>query len=122
MKKVSNRRLIAILAALLVISLAWMVLARVLPRGALIAEVYVDGRLVHTADLNKVREAYVLELPHNKVLVEHGQISMCEADCPDHLCVKQGKISGSAYPIVCLPNKVIIRIVGKSGVDAVSGR
>ncbi len=122
MKKVSSRRLIIIFASLLLVSLAWMALQRLLPRNALIAEVYSDGRLVHTVDLNKVREPYIFELPHNRVLVEHGQISMHEADCPDHLCVKQGKISGGAYPIVCLPNRVMIRITGGGGVDAVAGR
>lgn len=43
---------------------------------------------------------------------------MQSANCPDKLCVKQGKISDIGS-IVCLPNKVIIEIDRNSDVDAV---
>lgn len=42
---------------------------------------------------------------------EDGTVSMVEADCPDHLCVKQGKIKEFGESIVCLPNKVVLEIV-----------
>lgn len=42
---------------------------------------------------------------------EDGTVSMTEADCPDHLCVKQGKIKEFGESIVCLPNKVVLEIV-----------
>ena len=44
------------------------------------------------------------------MLVEKGQISMLEADCPDKVCVKQGAISDGARPIICLPNNVLIKL------------
>lgn len=78
------------------------------------AEIYSNGALVHTADLSAVTEAYQFTIENDKhrnvVLIENGRISMEDADCPDRLCVKQGAISGSAYPIVCLPNKIVIKI------------
>ncbi len=35
---------------------------------------------------------------------------MDKADCPDKLCVKQGKISKSGESIICLPHKVVVKI------------
>lgn len=122
MKKLSNRTLAIIFAVLLIVSLAWLAVIKLAPQEKLFAEISVDGKLLYKIDLSKVTQSYTIKLPHNTVLVEHGRISMHDADCPDRLCVKQGTISSGAFPIVCLPNKVIIRINGENGVDAVAGR
>ncbi len=122
MKRISNRTLAIIFGAVLVLSLAWLAVIKFVPQEKLIAEISADGKLLYTIDLNKVTQSYKIELPHNTVFVEHGRISMQDAGCPDKLCVKQGPISSGAFPIVCLPNKVIIRITSKNGVDAVAGR
>ena len=122
MKKVSNRNLAFVFAALLILSFVWLAVIKLRPQNTLIAEISVESKLLYTIDLSKVTKSYTINLPHNTVLVEHGQISMESADCPDQLCVKQGVIKSSAYPIVCLPNKVVIKINGKSDIDAVAGR
>ncbi len=122
MKSISNLKLIVIFAALILASAASILIMTERRQDALIAEIYSEGKLLYTIDLNKVTESYTIELPHNTVLVEHGQISMKCADCPDQVCVRQGKIKNGAYPIVCLPNRVEIRITNKAGVDAVTGR
>ena len=35
-------------------------------------------------------------------------IKINEADCPDHLCMKQKAVDSTGGTIVCLPNKVVI--------------
>lgn len=58
---------------------------------------------------------------HNKVIIEGGKVWMDGADCPDKLCVSQGKISKSGQAIICLPNKVMVTIKGgKSEYDGVA--
>lgn len=42
--------------------------------------------------------------------IERGQAWMEDAQCPDRLCVKMGKISKEGQTIVCLPNQVVIEI------------
>lgn len=42
---------------------------------------------------------------------EDGTVIMTKAECPDHLCVKQGKIRQFGESIICLPNKVVLEIV-----------
>ena len=46
--------------------------------------------------------------------IRDGQVRMIEADCPDHLCMKQ-KIDSRGGAIVCLPNKVVIEGEKASG-------
>ncbi len=95
-------------ALLLIISVLMFFMMR---KDGRIANIYCDGELVESINLSQVKESYTIDIKgHNTVLAENGKIRMLDADCPDELCVKQGAIENSLYPIVCLPNKVIIRI------------
>ena len=51
---------------------------------------------------------------HNKVVISDGRVWMEEADCPDKLCMAQGKISQPGQTIICLPNRVMVTIRGGS--------
>lgn len=83
--------------------------------------VYKDGKLVKTLELSE--EPYTVDLGTNTLYVESDGVSVTSADCPDKLCMKQGKIKNSSRSIVCLPNRIVIEIDGKKGeVDAVAGR
>ena len=79
-----------------------------------VAVILVNGEQVERIDLSKVRDAYDLEYStefgYNRVHVEPGAISVTEADCPDHICMYQGKLTGSGIPIVCVPHRLIIEI------------
>ena len=44
--------------------------------------------------------------------VEPGAISVTAADCPDRVCVSQGRISQSGMPIACVPHRLVIQIEG----------
>ncbi|MBP7058871.1 MAG: NusG domain II-containing protein [Lachnospiraceae bacterium] len=54
----------------------------------------------------------------NVVVIKDHEVYMKEADCPDKLCEKMGKISHVGETIVCLPNKIIITIKGDKGSDS----
>ena len=47
---------------------------------------------------------------YNTIVIENGQVWIDQADCPDKLCVKQGKISKNGQSIICLPHKLTIGI------------
>lgn len=72
----------------------------------------VDGQVYGTYDLYEDKEIAVGST--NCVRIENGTAKMTEADCPDHLCIKQGEISADGQMIVCLPNRVTVRIVSES--------
>lgn len=44
------------------------------------------------------------------VMIDGGEVYVCESTCPDGLCESMGKISESGESIVCLPNGVVVRI------------
>ena len=71
------------------------------------AVIYQDEKIISKIDLSAVQESYTIPLEGNTILVEPGCISMLNADCPDQICVRQGKIH-SAGQITCLPNRVQI--------------
>ena len=82
------------------------------PDSGHVAGVYQDGELIRTVDLEKVTEPYDFVVENgnssNTVHVDSDGIRITAASCPDHVCVNHGKLVGHS-PIVCLPNKVIIK-------------
>ncbi len=82
---------------------------------ALRAEVTVDGKLVETLDLSSNQEITIdgANGGTNHLIVRDGEIWCDKASCPDKVCVRQGKQSLDGEVIVCLPNKMIVQVVGK---------
>lgn len=50
---------------------------------------------------------------NNIITIDNNKAYMSYARCPDQICVNEGSISKSGEEIVCMPNKVIVRV--KSG-------
>ena len=40
--------------------------------------------------------------------IKDGKVTMIEATCPDHYCMKQKAVDEHGGSIICLPNKVVI--------------
>ena len=110
----------AILLVAALISAAFLLLR---PKGGTKAEIWLDGELIQTIDLDTLTEP--VEIPvgeGNMVQAERGRVRMLSADCPDKLCVHMGWSDSPAKPIVCLPNRVTVVITGGSDEkDAVIG-
>ena len=116
----SSKILIIVLAALLLGCGAFFLLA---PKDSAAALIYVDGELYTRVELSGVKESYTIAIGDGNVaLVEEGGISMHSANCPDKLCVKQGRAT-VLQPVTCLPNKVtiIVENVESDEVDIVIG-
>ena len=80
-----------------------------------IVKVSVDGELFGTYSLDKEQEIKINDI--NRMIIKDGQADMIEADCPDQICVEHISISKNKETIVCLPNKVIVEIVGGEDVE-----
>lgn len=85
-----------------------------------IVKVTVDGEVFGTYSLKKEHEIEINDT--NRLIIEDGQVDMVEADCPDQICVEHISISKNKETIVCLPNKVVVEIVGgeDAEIDAVA--
>lgn len=89
-----------------------------------VAVIYSDNKPVKKVNLN-IEDTFTVYSPkggYNTISIKDGGIYVESASCPDKVCVRQGSIKDGAAPIVCLPNKMIIRIESDEDIpDAVSG-
>ena len=46
----------------------------------------------------------------NLLQIKDGEAEIVEANCTDHICEKQGRISKNGDMIVCLPHGVLVQI------------
>lgn len=113
------------LAIGLVAVLALAVLVCFLPDGdstAAYAEIYLDGQLLHTLPLSENQTLLVEDQYTNHIAIKDGAIAFTASDCPGQDCVHSGAIHTAGRSLVCLPNRVEIRVVGHSSdVDFVVG-
>lgn len=47
----------------------------------------------------------------NKIQIKNHEVFMIKATCPDHLCIKQGKINKKGATIVCLPHHLVVEVI-----------
>lgn len=81
--------------------------------GGKTAEIRVDGKVTAAYSLSENRTVEIQGAGGvNLLVIENGEVYMKDADCPDSLCVKQGKISMKGQSIICLPHKVVVEITG----------
>lgn len=52
----------------------------------------------------------ILEMGENKV-------RLVDSPCPDHICLARGWIDSPGEMIICMPNRVVVRIEGEKGWD-----
>ena len=110
--------ILTVVAVALIAFILWMLLR---PSGQFV-RVSVDGSEIASYSLSKNAEYSIDVLGHNTLVIQDGSAYISEADCPDHLCIKQGRISSGGQSIVCLPNKVVVEIVGgETEWDGISG-
>ena len=113
------------LAIGLVLAVAAVVLLCFLPgdrEPAAYAEIYLDGQLYKTVALSEGQTFVIEGLYRNEITVENGNIAFTASDCPGQDCVHSGSIHSTGRSLVCLPNRVEIRVVSKTDdVDFVVG-
>lgn len=79
------------------------------------AMIYSDNELVGEYILNKdVKDEITIkkDAGYNIIKIENNKIWIKDSNCPDKYCQLQGEISGDGQVLVCLPNKLLIKIVG----------
>lgn len=116
-KKKIKRDVILIAALLLICIAAFLIINFVVKKDGITAVVKVDGNIVYMLPLDKNASVTVegYQGGSNTVVIENGTVYMKDADCPDKLCEKTGKISKNGETIMCLPHRVVVEIQGGEG-------
>ena len=103
---------VIIIVSILVISLTALFIVEATRKPGAAVLVKIDGKEVATYSLDK-DATYELNGGTNILRIEGGKAWMIEANCPGHDCIKQGKISKTGKYIACLPNKILVIVVGE---------
>ena len=119
--KTKYRLDIIVIAAILLASLALLLVMTLTKEEGSVVVVEIDGATVATYSLEENGE-YSLNGGTNVLVIENGKAYLNYSNCPDHTCERTGKIQYVGQSIICLPNKVAITIKGEAegGVDFVS--
>ncbi len=124
-----NRRLhradLLLIGVLLTVGVLLALGAVLFSRAGQTVQVRVSGHIVASYPMTEDREEIIAGANGgaNRLVIRSGEVWMEEASCPDKLCVGMGVIRRSGQSIICLPNQVVVEIVGPSGkpsADAVS--
>ena len=57
------------------------------------------------------------KIGYNRIRVENGMVFVEEADCPDKICVREGRKQNTGEVIACLPHELIIVVEGAGDMD-----
>ncbi len=124
MKNKKIKRDVALVLLCIIISAAvYFIINIYVKKDGAYAVVKVDGEIIQSLELNKNTSVIVhgYQGGSNTIVVDNGQVYMTDADCPDKLCERTGRISRTGESIVCLPHRVVVEIQGNTGekVDSV---
>ncbi|MCR4401297.1 MAG: NusG domain II-containing protein [Firmicutes bacterium] len=77
-----------------------------------------DNRPFWTIPLSQVTHTMTVDVPASRghsvtvEITEDGRARVLDSDCPDRVCVRTGWIDQPGETIVCLPNRVVVKIQG----------
>ena len=115
-----KKRDIILIASILVVAIAFFLIVELTKEEGAGVVVKVDGVEVAEYSLSK-SGTYPLNGGTNILVIEDGRAYLSNANCPDKLCVHQGKISRTGEVITCLPNKLTVTFFGaEESVDLIS--
>ena len=112
-----------LLAVIIAIAFGIMLFNKITAHYGENVEITVDGNVAAKFPLSKDMEYPINGIDgSNTLIIKNGVCYIKEADCPDKLCVKQGRISKVGQSIICLPHRVVITIKGESAgkIDSIS--
>ena len=118
--------MVVLVVAVAAVSMVLVARASAGKKGSL-AVVEVNGREVRRVALGAGQASRALTVDGwqgpSTFEIEDGRVRMTASDCRDKVCVGMGWIDTPGRSIVCLPNRVVIRVTGgrKAGnVDTVT--
>ena len=111
-----GKRELLLMGILLAVGFLGLLLLRLLPPRGAQAQVRVDGQVVAEYPLSEDRTVTLSTgadgQGRNLLRIRDGRAEVLEASCPDGICVAHRPIFREGETIVCLPNRLIITIVG----------
>jgi hypothetical protein len=108
---------IVFLSCLALALAAFALIRRQPPPGEKYAEIAVDGQVTETVPLGREGAYSPSGRPGVRISVRGGMVGFIRSDCPDKVCVHSGFLSIPGQSAVCLPNRVVVRVTSKEGLE-----
>lgn len=96
------------------------------PQGGLQAVVTADGKEIRRINLDQLTAPFEFVVgtgpngeQKNVIEVDRGRVRVREANCPEQVDVNQGWLTRSGQSAICLPHRVVVKIVARDGRDDV---
>ena len=114
-KKRRVRADVLLIAALLLLSGAFLLIRQLRRTGGNMAVVYVNGTRTASYPLSEDITVTLIspEGGTNVLVIENGAADVRDASCPDKICVRMHAIRYAGETITCLPNRTMIQIEGR---------
>ena len=112
-----------IILVVLLLALAVFLPFALAPAKTLTCEITQDGKLVKRVQLGAgYQDTITIEgAVTNVIEITENSVYFSHSDCPDQVCVRTGKLTRAGQIAVCLPNRVIVRLVGaQDEIDAIA--
>ena len=116
-----------LLVALVILAIAGALTLALLPQSGqvLTAQVVLDGELILSCRLDDLDEPMYFPVegtyPLTLELSREG-VRVVETTCPGQDCLHMGTISAAGRQIICLPNRLVVTLLGESAsYDAIAG-
>ena len=111
-----GKRDLILISVILAVILASALLVTLTKRAGDYLIVRIDGEEAGRYSLSEDGD-YELNGGTNILHIEGGRAWLTDADCPDHLCIKQGKIDENGETITCLPNRLTVTVYSEKKTD-----
>jgi len=86
------------------------------------ALVEVEGRVVMELALDRDAVHTVTgPLGETRIVVEGGTVRIDDSPCPNHYCIRMGRLKYRGEIAVCVPNRVVVTIKGGSDDESFDG-
>lgn len=86
--------------------------------------VEVNGKEIARYSLEQIQGEKTVEIDNefgkNVIVIDNNGAKITQSSCPDGLEIKSGKITKSGQSLICLPNRLVVRLEGKDKSRVVS--
>ena len=115
-----NKSDIKLVIILFIIIVSIFIFINITKKEGSIAEVYYEDNKVLTIDLNKDGE-YKTEGYQGEVILEvkDKKVRVKKENSPKNICSKEGFIGDGSRTLICMPNKIVVKIISNNEIDGV---
>lgn len=106
--------IIIIVIVLLLTLITFILTLNLYNKSSNLVEVHLNGEKIHSLPLDNNCNIIIEDTYQNNIIIENNKVRVINSTCPDGICENFGNISNSGQSIICMPNRLVIKIVSEN--------